>query len=65
MSNWCLSFHRAVMSDAGITYASIGELTLSQWRNFCTEGKPVEQCAEFAAQAKRVREILEVRINGR
>jgi hypothetical protein len=58
MSNWCVSFHRAVMSDAGITYANIGELTISQWRNFCMEGKQAEQSAEFAAQARRVREIL-------
>jgi hypothetical protein len=58
MSNWCLSFHRAVMSDAGITYSSIGELTLSQWRNFCNEGKPAEQSAEFAARAKRAGEVL-------
>ena len=61
LSNWCLTFHRLNAREGGMGYREIGELTLSQFRNLCSEGKSAELSAEFSAQSRRVREILEKR----
>jgi hypothetical protein len=57
-ANWCLSIHRATQFSGGPTYQDISEWTLSQWRNFCSEGKAAEFSAEFSARAKRVKAAL-------
>jgi hypothetical protein len=59
LSSWCAAFHRANEAPGGPGYAEIGELTISQWRNLCSKGKSTDTSAEFAAQSRRVREILE------
>jgi hypothetical protein len=64
-ANWCLSFHRAINSQSGLTYESIKHLTISQWRNFCSEGTAVERSPEYSAQAKRVRKLMEPSSDGK
>jgi hypothetical protein len=58
-ANWCLSLHRASQFVGGPGYLDIDRWYVSQWRNWCNEGKASEFTPEFGLQAKRVAKRLE------
>lgn len=53
---WGEAFER-LSADRGWTYEQIGEMTLSQWRNYCTGGKPPEYRAR-PRRGESVRDLM-------